>query len=165
MKRVIGLVSGLIVSLSLANAQIWTFDTLMNGSNVNPPNDSPATGRAFGTYNQATNVLQITMQASGFESDTFAGDIHRAPAGQNGPLVFRWTNQSGNPRIWFSENTFNLTEEQEADFLAGLWYVDIHTNNFQRGEIRGQLNPVPEPGSLLALTAGALGFWFRRRRS
>lgn len=38
-----------------------------------------------------------------------------------------------------------LTEPQAADLLAGLYYVNIHTTNYDAGEIRGQLIPLPEP--------------------
>jgi hypothetical protein len=55
-----------------------------------------------------------------------------------------------------------ITALQEADLLAGLWYVNIHTDLFPGGEIRGQV--VPEPGGLLLLAAslGALAALRRR---
>ncbi|MEP7029817.1 MAG: CHRD domain-containing protein, partial [Pseudolabrys sp.] len=32
-----------------------------------------------------------------------------------------------------------LTDAQEADMMAGKWYVNVHTANNKGGEIRGQL--------------------------
>lgn len=56
----------------------------------------------------------------------------------------------------------------EASFVAsldaGTAYLNIHTNAFPGGEIRGFLHAVPEPTSLALLSAGALGMFVIRRR-
>jgi hypothetical protein len=64
-----------------------------------------------------------------------------------------------------------MWDSAQADFIAGLiggqTYLNIHTSMFPGGEIRGQLQAVPEPAALLlmgtSLTA-AVGVIRRRRR-
>ena len=55
-----------------------------------------------------------------------------------------------------------LSASQEADLLAGLWYLNLHTTFANGGEIRGQV--IPEPSTALLLGAGLAGLAARRRR-
>jgi hypothetical protein len=62
--------------------------------------------------------------------------------------------------------------EQIAGLKATQWYVNIHNENNQPGEIRGQLFlasptavPVPAVAWLAGLAFGALPLWSRRRRA
>lgn len=54
-----------------------------------------------------------------------------------------------------------------AAIEAGEAYVNLHTNLFPAGEIRGFLNPIPEPASVVLFLLGTVGVagWVRRRRA
>jgi hypothetical protein len=47
-------------------------------------------------------------------------------------------------------------EQQEAQLLAGKWYINVHSSFLPTGEIRGQLVPVPEPRTYGMVAAIAL---------
>jgi hypothetical protein len=51
-----------------------------------------------------------------------------------------------------------------AGILGGQTYFNIHTGTFPGGEIRGQLAPVPLPGSLVLFGSVLLGFRLFRQK-
>jgi hypothetical protein len=46
-----------------------------------------------------------------------------------------------NPISSGMEGSSTLTAAQAADYLAGKWYVNVHTAANKGGEIRGQVTP------------------------
>ncbi len=146
-----------------ALATVWTFNNTLTGAQENPPVITPATGTAFGTYDDATNMLMISVSSEGYTTNTLFAHIHRGAVGSNGPVIFNLPGPFGATSYNFSDAMFMFSDAQEADFLAGLYYVNVHTSRNQGGEVRGQLTPVPTPGALALLGIGGLAA-FRRRR-
>jgi len=68
-----------------------------------------------------------------------AAHIHRAPAGQNGPVVLPLEKTADN--TWMVPANTAVTEEQITAWQNGEFYVNVHSEANPGGEIRGQLKP------------------------
>ena len=112
---------------------------------------------------------------------SIAGGIHfHSPADINGtaPVVFALNNNT-QPNVTSTISSDGLSgrvsgfvtleESMEADLLAGNFYLNIHSGQFSAGELRGNLQAVPEPSSMIVLATGLFSIaafaWFRKRRS
>lgn len=62
-----------------------------------------------------------------------------------------------------AEGTTKTLASSLAALMSGNLYLQVHTNNFDGLEIRGQITSVPEPGAVLGLAAVA-GLGIRLRR-
>ena len=158
--------SAAMAMVGAASATMWEFTSMLSGLNEVPPNASPATGTSMGTYDDVTNVFMMDTTASGFVANVTAAHIHIAPPGVSGPVVFPLSGTTGATN-YTSHDMFVFTAQQETDFLAGLYYVNIHSGQFPGGEVRGQLNPtvVPEPGTMAVLLIGSgILLGLRRRK-
>ncbi len=114
-----------------------------NGSQEAPTRvATTATGTISGTYNKNTNIMQYTITWSGLSSAPSAMHFH-GPAdpgvatGVKIPITGFTPAAAGS----FSKSDTIKTETDEADFLQGRWYYNIHTPANTGGEIRGQVFP------------------------
>jgi len=119
-----------------------------------------ATGSGSGTIilDTTAHTLSYDIIWAGTQGSEVFSHFHgAAAAGDTAPALYFLV--SGN----LKQGTIQLTDpvqlgtvytvaQQEADLIAGLWYVNIHTTQSLQGEIRGQ---VPEPGVVLLLLGGA----------
>jgi CHRD domain len=109
-----------------------SFSATINGASEVPANASAATGSATGTFNTTTKILTLTVTYTGVTATL--GHIHKGAAGVSGGVVFPFSPVTS--PINFSAT---LDATQEADLMANLYYVNIHSAAFGAGEIRGQL--------------------------
>jgi len=112
---------------------------------------SDATGTVSITFDPEAVTLTAEGTFEGLSSELFpvggtAGHIHRAPAGENGPVVFPLilTPDESGLSGTISGTTPPLTAEQIAVLQTEGFYVNIHTENYQAGELRGQIVPAEE---------------------
>ena len=167
------------------------FTTTLTGSQEVPPSGSAGIGSALVTLDTATNLLTVNVSFAGLGSPTIASHIHCcALPGTNAMVATAVPTFPGFP-LGVTTGTYLMTFDLTlastynpafitahggtvagamAAFIAGLnsgqTYLNIHTSQFPGGEIRGQLNAVPEPASVLLLASGVMGAAgaLRRRR-
>jgi hypothetical protein len=125
-----------------ARAAVKQFIALLNAGQEVPATDSAALGVAHLTYDTQTKMLCYSISYSDLESgqnDELQSHFHGpAAAGQNAPVLFAIL-QVGTPK---SGCVGPLEKDQKKALLKGELYINVHTNQFPNGEIRGQVLPV-----------------------
>ena len=130
--------------------------------------NSGATGSATMTLDDQSNLFSWDITWNGLEGNVTNAHFHgpAAPgvsAGVQVPVDF-----NTNPAI----GSAVITDDQETDLLAGIWYINIHSDRDAvtlGGEIRGQViqsqgQPIPEPSTIaLTVFGGLVAFGFARR--
>lgn len=176
-----------------AQATPLQFRAILSGLNEVPVNASPGFGQAIVFIDPALNTMQVGVTFGGLTGTTTASHIHCCLASPFLPGVnvgvattvptftgFPLGVTSGtyshlfdmsalgsyNPAFVTAHGGTALSAE-DALFMGiedGETYLNIHTNLFPGGEIRGFLTFVPEPVTLSVFGAGLAGVAFLRRR-
>lgn len=184
-------------AIALPSGALWAqseFTATLDEGQAVPPTASSATGTATLTLNAAQDTLtySITLvgvdldgnQTASPDDDVVAMHFHNAPPGVNGAVVFGLISPNHDTDdlvidpvagtltgAWEDTDT-NPLSAQLADLKAGNLYLNVHTEAFSAGEIRGQVEPVsvleiPAMGVTgavaLVLVLAGLGFVALRR--
>jgi CHRD domain-containing protein/PEP-CTERM motif-containing protein len=182
--------TALMLSVPATYAVPITFVGNLAGANEVPVVPSPGTGFATVVLDPTAQTIQINATFSGLTSNVVAAHIHCcAPLGTNAIVATTVPAFPGFPlgvtSGSYSSAVFDLTQATiynptfvtsqgglptaEAALIAGiqngLTYLNIHTENFGGGEIRGQLFATPEPSTFLLLGSGLAGLLLWRKRT
>lgn len=114
-----------------------TFEVVLTGGQEVPPTGTTATGTANVTV--AGNRLAVDGAWEGFDIADPGAHIHGpAPAGANAGILFELAYDNSSRTF---EGTFTLDQEQMSYFLENELYINLHSEAFPAGEIRGQITP------------------------
>jgi hypothetical protein len=143
---------------SAAVADTVGFGVSLDSLQEVPSNPSPASGSGTLTYDTVTNNLHFDITFAGLLGSETAAHLHSGPPGVSGPVILSLP--VGSPIL----TDLTLLEANEPALLAGNTYVNVHTNLYPGGEIRGQVNPVPEPATCALIAGGLAAFGALGRR-
>ena len=125
----------------------------LSGRVSSPGNDSPAKGRVQITLDEPNGTLAYSLQHSGLQGVVSGLHLHRGGFNINGPHVLDLPASTVTPLTGILSQT-DVTTQLEDPMLyrsqkhlwrmlikSGLTYLNVHSDKFVKGEIRGQLVP------------------------
>ncbi len=141
MKRKFNLVIAVLILLTMSsceqddkpNSDLVIFKASLSGASEVPSNTSMATGSSVLTYHKSTKMFSIETTYDGFKP--VMGHIHMAPIGENGAVIFPFSDVKTSPIKLES----SMTDAQYKALENESFYVNLHSEKFPGGEIRGQL--------------------------
>ena len=129
-----------ILSLTTAAAFGQTLGAVLTGAGEVPPTTSPGFGNATVTFDSTRQNITVTITVTNLGSPIIAAHIHEAPAGQPGNVVIGFTPLSSfvNGKL---TGTFPIASDVAQRMLQNPsnFYVNVHTDQFPNGAVRGQL--------------------------
>jgi hypothetical protein len=118
------------------------FTVPLTGAQEVPPVQTSGSSTANLTYDPQTRVVTWSITYNDLSSPATMAHFHGpAGPGKNAPVVIWLTKQGGGPVPNPITGQTKLTPAQAQQFMAGEWYVNVHTTAHPAGEIRGQVLP------------------------
>ena len=145
--------TGVFAFALAANASAQTLTANLNGGEETPILNTGAVGTAEVIVDETNQEFTVTLRVFNIPTPTTAGHIHIGAAGIAGPVVINFPDaivgRTGDFAMTFrvGPNQFvarpaigiNTVQDAIQAIVNGNSYVNIHTQQFPAGEIRGQL--------------------------
>ena len=112
------------------------FEATLSGASEVPPGDPDGWGRARITINDAANTVCTDLEVRDIGEVT-AAHIHRGAPGMNGPPVVTLDAPDDNDSDDCDTKDDALIDELRNN--PGAFYVNVHTDAYPNGAIRGQV--------------------------
>lgn len=111
-----------------------------------PPAESDGTGTARVWLNQGQGEVCFFVEWEDLTGPVIGAHIHIGPAGVNGPIVVPFQGFPAGPDFDPTDGPIEVCVEADKDLIKDIrqnpqgYYVNLHTEDFPGGEIRGQLS-------------------------
>lgn len=150
-------IAGVATTSSLNAQDVYAnheFVANMTGKEEVPPVDTQAIGQAIFVQDLPLNqTIHYFLNVTAIQNAT-QSHIHSGAQGQNGPVMVTLFNSSSPQKEFLQKGIINATNLEGPmkgktipDFIAamenGSMYVNVHTEQNPKGEIRGQLVDMP----------------------
>ncbi|MFV0680200.1 MAG: CHRD domain-containing protein [Ottowia sp.] len=116
--------------------EMVAFKAALSGLNAVPMAETRAQGELVAVFNRRTGLLRWRLTFSQLSGPVKRGNFH-SPAMSDevaAPVL-----SMGRNFVSPYEGRAMLTKRQQANLLAGQWYVNLTTERFPTGELRGQM--------------------------
>jgi hypothetical protein len=124
------------LAASAAQAEIIKFTAALNGASETPANPSAGKGTASVALDTDAKHITWTITYAGLSGPATMAHFHGpAAAGVAAGVVVPITGALASPIKGDAE----VDDGQIGDLRGGLWYVNVHSALYPKGEIRGQL--------------------------
>src|SRR5712691_6459101 len=158
MRRYALIVAFSILSLTTAAAFGQTLGAVLTAAGEVPPTTSPGFGNATVTFDSTRQNITVTITVANLGSPITASHIHEKAAGQQtGGVVIGFTPTASfvNGKL---TGTFPVPDAATAQRMLqnpSNFYVNVHTQQFGGGAIRGDLTAVS--GTVITYAADLRG--------
>lgn len=166
MKLMLCAAAAVMLATTSTRAAVVDWTASLDGSQEAPSVVTTGAGAAIGTLDTVSGDLSWTVTFADLIGTPTAMHFH-GPAGPGANAGVQVNigaiSGLGSPSV----GSTIISSNQVADLLAGLYYINLHTDAFPGGEIRGQVAaadvPVPFTAPLAISAFAALGLFARRR--
>ncbi len=135
-------VAVILISPMVLFAQNQAREIILNGVNMVPDVQTPATGTAKVWIESDT--LYVSGDFMNLRSSYFGSNIHYGEKGETGNPIYKLKADVSEDRTSGSfdpeKNKFKLSEAMLEAFKNGNLYLTVASDKNRRGEIRGQIN-------------------------